>query len=464
MPSRPRHSTSIIPAFSRRGLLAAAIAGPPLAAFALFAPPVHADPAVTGGDTRIVDVPLRDVLTRQVDGATVREIAQQRCTMAGVTWDDPAQVLDVAVRARDDNGTWSDWYRLEQMCDPSTGEPVGGTELAWLGAVDAVQVRVEQRGADFTAAATAHLVTTSPAPDDAAPTRTAAGEHAPANEPGTTTSTVTGAGGVGGTGGPIGFLPMGAPNPATPALGPGAPTFISRAAWGANESITRSTSGAKELKGIVIHHTEGSNDYTASTSAQILRGIQSYHASTLGWADVGYNLLIDKFGQIFEGRSGGLHRNIVGAHAYGFNTGTFGISVMGSYMAAAPSQAARDAVARVIGWKLRSAFIAKATDSVSWTPGDGTRLPAGVPVSLPRVFGHRDVNYTDCPGSAFYAQLGSVRTAAQMRLDASWRVHYDAFTKAGGASALGTVVRSAHSNGRFWATELTKGLVLSEGS
>ena len=50
-----------------------------------------------------------------------------------------------------------------------------------------------------------------------------------------------------------------------------------------------------------------------------MRGIYTYHARTLGWCDVGYNVLVDKYGQAFEGRRGGLDRNVQGAHAGGFS-------------------------------------------------------------------------------------------------------------------------------------------------
>ena len=51
-----------------------------------------------------------------------------------------------------------------------------------------------------------------------------------------------------------------------------------------------------------------------------MRGIEVYHVKGNGWDDIGYNFLVDRFGQIFEGRYGGIDRNVVGAHAQGFNT------------------------------------------------------------------------------------------------------------------------------------------------
>src|SRR5699024_10725434 len=98
----------------------------------------------------------------------------------------------------------------------------------------------------------------------------------------------------------------------------------------------------------------------------------------------------------------------------------------------------------------------------SWDTAEGTKHSQGDRVSLPKMFGHRDVNYTECPGDGLYARFGSLRSEAQAFNDGGWKEHLWAFQGAGGASALGTVIRSAHRTGRFTATQLTKGLVLQE--
>ena len=78
---------------------------------------------------------------------------------------------------------------------------------------------------------------------------------------------------------------------------------------------------AQSLQFAVVHHTAGANGYTAAQSAAIVRAIQIYHVKGNGWNDIGYNFLVDKYGQVFEGRYGGVERNVIGAHAEGFNTG-----------------------------------------------------------------------------------------------------------------------------------------------
>ena len=81
----------------------------------------------------------------------------------------------------------------------------------------------------------------------------------------------------------------------------------------------------------VVHHTAGSNNYTRGESAAIVRGIEIYHVKGNGWNDIGYNFLVDKYGQVFEGRYGGVDKAVIGAHAEGFNTGSVGVAVLGSY-------------------------------------------------------------------------------------------------------------------------------------
>src|SRR5258705_92285 len=122
----------------------------------------------------------------------------------------------------------------------------------------------------------------------------------------------------------------------------GSPPLIGREAWGANEAIRRAPpSYAPSVQFGLVHHTAGSNSYTASQSAAIVRGIEVYHVKGNGWNDIGYNFLVDKYGQVFEGRYGGVDKNVIGAHAEGFNTGSAGVAVLGTYGSAAPPAGAR---------------------------------------------------------------------------------------------------------------------------
>ena len=126
----------------------------------------------------------------------------------------------------------------------------------------------------------------------------------------------------------------------------GTPAIVTRAAWGANEEIVRARpSLAPAVRLAVIHHTAGTNSYTRAQAAAIVRGIEVYHVQGNGWNDIGYNFLVDRFGTVYEGRGGGIERNVIGAHAEGFNTGTTGIALLGNYLSAVPTPAQQNALA-----------------------------------------------------------------------------------------------------------------------
>jgi flagellar hook assembly protein FlgD len=193
------------------------------------------------------------------------------------------------------------------------------------------------------------------------------------------------------------------------------PSIIRRSEWGADESIVRAPpSYATGVHFAVVHHTAGTNSYSASESAAIVRGIQRYHVLANGWNDIGYNFLVDKYGQIFEGRGGGIARNVIGAHAQGFNTGSTGVAVLGTYETTRISAAARGALVRLLAWRLDVAHV-DPLGRLTWISGGNPKYPAGTKVSLRAISGHRDTGPTSCPGGALYSQLSGIATDVAAR-------------------------------------------------
>jgi hypothetical protein len=188
----------------------------------------------------------------------------------------------------------------------------------------------------------------------------------------------------------------------------GSPALIPRASWRADEEIRRAGPVfAQSLRFAVVHHTAGANAYTAAQSAAIVRAIQVYHVKGNGWNDIGYNFLVDKYGQVFEGRYGGVERNVIGAHAEGFNTGSVGIALLGTYGDTQPTAKALAAITALLAWRLDVAHV-DPLSRLSWISGGNARFPSGTPVSLAAVSAHRDTGPTTCPGNAFYAQLPAI--------------------------------------------------------
>jgi N-acetylmuramoyl-L-alanine amidase-like protein len=198
----------------------------------------------------------------------------------------------------------------------------------------------------------------------------------------------------------------------------GSPLILTRASWGADERIRRRRHPdyADAVRFAVVHHTAGSNSYTRGQSASIVRGIERYHVLANGWDDIGYNFLVDKYGQIFEGRWGGVDRNVVGAHAQGFNQGSAGVALIGNYDSASVSPAARAALIRLLAWRLDVAHV-DPQSSFSWRSTGNPRYPAGRTITLRTISGHRDTGFTTCPGSQLYGELpGIARSVAQTGL------------------------------------------------
>ena len=190
------------------------------------------------------------------------------------------------------------------------------------------------------------------------------------------------------------------------------PAIVPRVAWKADEQIRRAPPVyASTVRHAIVHHTAGSNTYTAAQAAAVVKAIQVYHVKGNGWNDIGYNFLVDRFGRVYEGRYGGIDRNVVGAHAEGFNTGSVGVALLGHYGTVAVTGPAKEALARLLAWRLDAAHV-DPLSTLSVPSGGNRRFPAGVPVFLRSVSGHRDVGFTDCPGTALYNLLGGLSTSA----------------------------------------------------
>ncbi len=185
----------------------------------------------------------------------------------------------------------------------------------------------------------------------------------------------------------------------------GSPQIVPRQEWGANETIKRAPPRyAKGVYFAIVHHTAGTNAYGPGASAAIVRGIELYHVRGNHWNDIGYNFLVDRYGQIFEGRAGGIDRNVIGAQAQGFNTGSVGVAVIGNYQSATVSPATEHALAALLAWRLDVAHVDPLA-TVTWRSGGNPKYPRGTPVQLRAISGHRDTGFTSCPGTRLYAKL-----------------------------------------------------------
>ena len=194
---------------------------------------------------------------------------------------------------------------------------------------------------------------------------------------------------------------------------PDQPEIVSRAGWGADEALKRAEPRyASSTQMVFVHHTDTPNGYAAADVPAIVRSIYTYHVRSNGWNDIGYNFLVDAYGRVFEGRAGGIDKPVIGAQTGGFNTGSVGIAVIGDGGSAPLTAATRDALTKLIAWRLDVAHV-DPLGRATLISGGNDRYPAGKSASFRVVSGHRDALSTDCPGALIYPELDAIAAAAQ---------------------------------------------------
>ena len=192
------------------------------------------------------------------------------------------------------------------------------------------------------------------------------------------------------------------------------PRIVTRAGWGANESWRSGSPDYAPVKMAFVHHTDSGNTYSRAQAPAVVRAVYAYHTKSLHWSDIGYNFLIDRYGTIYEGRYGGVARGVIGAQVLGFNTGSTGISVIGTFTTATPPSAVITSLERLLEWKLDVHHV-DPQGTGTLVCGYGQKFATGRRVTFPAIAGHRDANFTDCPGGKLYAQLPNIRKVVARR-------------------------------------------------
>ena len=386
----------------------------------------NASESFSDADSVVVDDPA---VAAQGDGEGPRAVKHfhrdEPFNMFAVTWEGKRDVHSF-VRSKQEDGSWSEWFDMDAM---NYGDGKNGTELIYVGDTNDVQVSM----------ANVDLVTGSNLDDDAellekaagaadanraAPLPYNVGDIAPvADENNTDRTTVSDLDAV--------FMDGNAQEGHAiepTATTDGMPKVVSRSGWGADESKRcQQPTYDDGIKAMTLHHTAGSNNYTPAQAAAQVRAAYEYHAQNLGWCDIGYNVLVDKFGTIYEGRYGGLDKAVQGAHVGGFNSHNWGISMIGNYEIAEPSQKMLNSVAEIAGWKAAISGI-DPTGTATLTSGGfgGSKYAAGTQATVPAFSGHNDFHYTQCPGSHTVQHWKEIRDNTKQKYNA---------VKAGGSAA-----------------------------
>ena len=320
-------------------------------------------------------------------------------TLVGVTAEEPFEEgTRVLVRVRED-GSWTPWQPLtitDHGPDPGSAEAEGirfGTDPLLTDTADGLQVRIDTPGGVEPEGTEVLLVDNPVVEEDT--------ELPPP---------------------PDGSLiaPVSVAQASTIAA---MPPIISRAEWGADESLLR---GAPQysptIKAAFIHHTASRNDYAPEEAAKQVRNLYSWFTRGLRHSDIGYNFLVDRFGRLYEGRAGGIDRAVVGGHTAGFNNETFAVSAIGNFQKAAPPAdqmaAIVDSIASLTAWKLAMNHRdPNGTIPLTSTSSKGTsRYRPGQVANALVVGGHGDIGSTACPGRHLEAQIPAIRAATVAKM------------------------------------------------
>ena len=339
--------------------------------------------ADSGSDVKSLEVRLDDTMLRRSSQArwSTRALPTSVHSMVAVTWQGESSA-EVSLRSKV-AGQWGQWAvlpALDDHPDPTDAEDtaVNGTHLRWVGAAEGVQVQVSGVRPE---ALTLVLLHPEPRPEDEldeVPTSLVAGRSTAARQ--------------------------GEPVPR--------PTIRTRKQWGATESWRNGSPRYNPtIEQLHVHHSASGNDYSKADVPAIIRGFYRYHTQNLGWSDIAYNFLVDKYGRLWEGRAGGVTKPVRGAHTLGFNATSAGVAAIGNYEVAGPSKKMLGALADLAAWKLDQ-YARKPRGKITVRSEGSDKYAAGATPTLRIIDGHRDTNDTACPGKLLYARLDDVRSEA----------------------------------------------------
>lgn len=203
------------------------------------------------------------------------------------------------------------------------------------------------------------------------------------------------------------------------------PAVISRAQWGADESlrfngsIEKGTRTFYPTQKLIVHHTVTANG--DPDPAATIRAIYYDHVVNRGFVDIAYNFLLDAQGNLYKGRYSGpqntmaqdtvtgenaLGHGVTGAHTGGYNSGTMGVAILGNYVSTPIPEAPRRTLVQHLAWEAERHGLPPLATSTYTNPESGAKKLA------PNISGHRDWTATQCPGEMLYDVLPAIRQEA----------------------------------------------------
>ncbi|HVQ88721.1 MAG TPA: N-acetylmuramoyl-L-alanine amidase [Actinomycetes bacterium] len=328
---------------------------------------MHAKGISAGAARRAVGTRAPVVLTKELSTDDYR--------LLGVSWAANSTKQVVVTARTHTDGAWTNWFDLPPMEDTANHPSPNGrlaTSPYWAGDSDGVQLRVD--------------ALTKQDPTDL---------HVDLIEPGTS---------------PADAAILNPPTSGAAFASTDKPNIVTRKEWGADESLRdRHLDMGKTVQVAFVHHTAGSNNYGPNEGPAVVRGLYSYYIHTLGYADIGYNFLVDRYGHVYEGRAGSITKPVRQAATGGFNKDTMSVVAMGNFVSARAPDAMVRGIAHILAYRLSSYQRNPYGHKKLRAETGSSRYSAGQIAKFKVISGHRDAGYTACPGGRLYNRLDDIR-------------------------------------------------------
>lgn len=161
--------------------------------------------------------------------------------------------------------------------------------------------------------------------------------------------------------------------------------LIPRTAWTRERPDVGNTNPMNGIQAITVHHDGMPPEIirTQAEAASRLELIRNSHVQSRGWADIGYHLIVDPQGRIWQGRP----MNLQGAHVKDCNPHNLGVLMMGNFEEQHPT---REALATLDQLLAQQAMVNR------------------VPFSAIRT--HQEWASTACPGRHLQAYMVATRS------------------------------------------------------
>jgi len=197
-------------------------------------------------------------------------------------------------------------------------------------------------------------------------------------------------------------------------------TIRRRSSWDQGQGPTGPLQ-PEDVRFLLVHHTATNTEHRADEVAAILRSSYRYHTGPAkGWPDICYNFLIDRYGTVWEGRTGSLGGPVMASATGGSQGFAQLVCLIGDFTRVLPTTAAQGSLARTLAWLGQRYGVDTTPGATVQFVSRGSNLwPQGSTVTAPTIAGHRTMSATTCPGDRFTpvvvnelpARVASERTA-----------------------------------------------------